>query len=295
MQHPTVFRNESLLALTDNDLKRMCPAIFATSAREDVSSRYGFVSTQTMVGAMREAGFVPTQVSSYMKRDPMNAEFAKHMVRFRKQGESVKKLTVGDVVPQIVLVNSHDRSSQFELFMGLWRLVCSNGMLASEGNKVEPVIIRHTKSAIDGLIDATGNMIKQQKFVFEHVEQMRNTELSEAQALDFAVRTLALRPERAGVIDPAQLLQVRRPADGGLSLWNVYNRAQENMTRGGLKGVTGANRAVVTRGITAINGDLQLNSGMWRIAMEAIEKARASSAAPAPKAARKAAAVPATA
>lgn len=285
MQHPTVYRNENLDALTDNDLKRMCPAIFAESPRDDVSARYGFVSTAEMLKVMRDAGFVPTQVSAYMRRDPSIAEFTKHMIRFRKAGDAVKKLMVGDVVPQIVLLNSHDRSSQFNLFGGLWRLICSNGLLVSDGASVQPMVVRHTKSAVDGLLDAAGKLIQQQKFVFEHVDEMKKTILTEKQAADFAIRALALRPERAGAIDPLQLLKVRRPEDEGMDIWHVYNRAQENMTRGGLNGVTGNNRAIVTRGITAINGDMALNAGMWRVAMEAIEKARASSARKAPKAA----------
>jgi hypothetical protein len=90
---------------------------------------------------------------------------------------------------------------------------------------------------------------------------------------------LHLRPDRAGVIDSAQLLRVRRPEDEGLSVWSVFNRAQENLMRGGLAGVTPNNRAIVTRGITGVNGDMDVNMGMWHLAVEAISKAQASSAA----------------
>lgn len=273
------YSNSNLLPLDNAHLRKLCPAAFAEAPRSDVSARYGFVPTMPLVEALRKAGFVPTQVNSYMRRNADAAEFTKHMIRFRPEGDNLKKLTKGDVVPQIILVNSHDRSSQFQLFGGLWRLVCSNGLMVSDGAKVEPMVIRHTVSSIDGLLDAAGNLIKQQKFVFDHVEAMRKTVLTEKQALLFAEQALNLRPTRAGAIDSAQLLQVRRPEDDGFSLWNVFNRAQENLMKGGLTGVTGNNRAVVTRVVTSVNADMHINAGMWRLAMEAIGIAAASSAA----------------
>jgi hypothetical protein len=278
--------NSNLNPIEDADLRRMCPAAFAEAPRSDVSARYGFVNTYELVKAMRENGFVPTQVNSYMRRSEDIRKFTKHMIRFRKEG-AIKKIQVGDVVPQIIMVNSHDRSSNFHLFGGIWRLICSNGMMVSESGRVRPLVIRHTTSAVDGLLDATGQLIKAQKFVFEHIDEMRRTMLTTAQQAEFAATALALRPERAGAIDPMQLLNIRRPDDTGDDVWHVYNRVQENLTRGGLKGVTANNRAIVTRGITAVNGDIAINAGLWHLAFDAIERARKSSAASVRKTASK--------
>lgn len=278
MRPSHLYQNKNLDPLTDGDLRRMCPAAFATAPRSDVSDRYGFVATIELVKAMRANGFVPTQVNSYHRRDQEALGFTKHLIRFRPAGDNLKKLVRGDVVPMINLLNSHDRSSRFELIGGLWRLICGNGLMVSEGANVEPMIIRHTTSAVDGLLDAAGKLIKQQKYVFEHVDVMKNAMLTEKTALHFAEAALALRPERAGVVDPRQLLNVRRPEDDGLDVWHVYNRVQENMIRGGQNGITALNRAVVTRGVTAINADVKINSGLWTLAMEAIAKASASSA-----------------
>lgn len=273
------FGNASLEPLTDADIERLCPAAYAEAPRDDVSSRYGFVSTIKLIQAMREQGFVPTQCNSYARRNPDDRGFTKHMIRFRPAGDNLKKLTKGDVVPQAVLVNSHDRSSQFQLFGGLWRLVCSNGLMVSDGPKVEPLIIRHTTSAVEGLVEATAKLIKQQRFVFEHVDAMRSTLLDESQALQFAMAALGLRPERAGSIEPAQLLTPRRVEDSPFDLWHVFNRVQENMMRGGQRGVTSNNRAIVTRGVTSVNADMAINAGMWHLAVEAIDKAKLSAIA----------------
>ena len=279
---PTVARQVSGYAhsgmepYTDADLKRLCPAIFATEPHSGVSARYGFVPTIDVVQAMRKNGFVPVAVNSYARRDSDRMAFTKHLIRFRQAGN--KPVVKGDIVGQVVLTNSHDRSSQFELRGGLWRLICSNGLMVSEGARVEPQIIRHTTSAVQGLIEGSERLVKQQQFVFEHVDAMRKTLMTEKSARLFAEAALALRPERAGVIDPVTLLNTRRTEDEGLDVWRVYNRVQENMMRGGQHGITANNRAVVTRGVTGINGDLKINSGLWTLAMEAIAKAATTSA-----------------
>lgn len=272
------FSNKNMDPLSDKEIMRLCPAVFAEAAHPDVSSRYGYVSSKDILGTMRENGFVPTQVNAYHRRSEEAREFTKHMIRFRPDGE-LRRIKKGDVVPQIVIINSHDRSSQFQLYGGLWRLVCENGLMVAEGAKVEPLIVRHTTSAVDGLLDATGKLIKQQKYVFEVVDEMSKIQLTEKQAVDFATRSLATRPERAGVIDPRELLAARRTEDQPNDLWHVFNRVQENLMKGGLKGITANNRAVVTRGVTSINADIAVNAGMWRVAVEAIERARKSSAA----------------
>lgn len=270
------FSNQQLMPLEDSDIARMCPAVFATAPRNDVSNRYGFVSSADILASMRASGFVPTHVMSYHRRNGELRQFTKHMLRFRKAG-NLKKQTVGDVVPQLIMVNSHDRSSQFEFYGGLMRLVCENGMMVSEGARVEPIVLRHTTSMIEGLSEVTGKIIEAQGHVFEHINEMRGTTLTEAQAIDFATHALALRPERAGTIDPRQLLNHRRSEDEGMDLWRIFNRVQENMIKGGQTGITASNRAIVTRGTNAINADIQINSGMWRVAMDAIAKARESS------------------
>lgn len=287
------YANAKLLPLEDAELKKLCPAAFAAAPRSDVSARYGFVSTIELIHAMRKAGFVPTQVNSYMRRATDAKGFTKHMIRFRPAGD-MKKITVGDVAPQIVLINSHDRSSQFHLMGGLWRYVCENGLMVSDSAHVVPLVVRHTVNAVDGLLDATGKLIMAQKLVFDHVDTMKSTTLNDKQARLFAEQALALRPERAGVIDSQELLTVRRPEDEGMDLWRVFNRTQENLMRGGMHGVTANKRAIVTRGITSINADITLNQGLWHLAMEAISKAQ-TSAAKATKAVAKKAATAATA
>lgn len=260
-------RNPNLEPLSTESIRRYAPAIYAKGACENVSTRYGFFPTYRILEGMHEHGFEPVEVRNYMRRDPSKMQFTKHMVRFRQPGAAVKK--VGDVVPQIVLVNSHDRSSGFELYGGLFRLVCSNGMLVSDSEQVTPVRLRHTVNLVDDVVRVSQEITKQHKQVFMYVAAMSRIKLKAPAQVDFARQALALRATQPGVIQPEALLVPRRTEDAGDDLWSVFNRVQENLTKGGVEGRTASNRRTVTAQIVSISADMRLNSGLWSIAMKA--------------------------
>lgn len=268
-----VLRNPNLDPLSDRQLRQFAPAIFAKEPHESVSARYGFFPTYSVVEALHKEGFMPVEVRNYRRRDPSRLSHTKHMIRFRKTG-AVNKLVVNDVVPQLVMINAHDRSSPYHFFGGLFRLVCSNGLLVSEGGSVMPVKLRHTINLVDQVGDITAKLIAQHKAVFEYVNLMRRLKLTDKQAAAFARGAWALRPERAGVIDTSDLLVPRRSEDKPRDLWHVLNVVQENMLKGGLHGKTASGRTMQTFGINGINGDIDVNAGIWELAMRVINKAQ---------------------
>lgn len=271
-----VLRNANQDPISNDQLRRFSPAIFARNAHEDVSDRYGFMPTYKVLEHMHKAGFVPVEVRNYHRRDPNDFKFTKHMIRFRQAG-ALKTRTVGDIVPQIVMLNSHDRSSPYVLYGGLFRLLCANGMLASEGAHVQPIKLRHTVALAEHVVEVSMQIIKHHRHVFDHVKTMRGTLLKPAAQLTFARNALALRPERTGMIDAANLLTARRKEDEGNDVWHVMNRVQENLTKGGIEGKTKEGRRVRTMAVNSIHSDLALNTGIWSLAMAAINKASKSS------------------
>lgn len=276
MSNQLILRSTNLNPLSYEQIKKFSPAIFSNTAHSGVSERYGMVHTYKILEAMHAHGFVPVEVRNYMRRDPANMQFTKHMIRFRQAGK-LETRTVGDVVPQVVMLNAHDRSSRYELYGGLYRLICSNGMLASEGTSIEPIILRHTHNLVENVVTESEAIIKRNKMIFDYLDKMRKIKLTDKQALQFASRALELRVSRPGVLEPASLLVPRRNEDKSNDVWSVYNRVQENMIKGGIEGHTANGRRVVTTEIRSINADMQLNSGLWALAMHTITKAMQSS------------------
>lgn len=263
-----IHRNSDNSPLTLPQLRKACPAVFARSAEEGVSKRYGFIDSKEVLDTILAEGLQPVEARSFMRKRPGAMVHTAHMLKFRPD-MPIEKLQVGDVVPEVVLLSSHDRSVAFQMFGGLFRLVCTNGLLVSAGRHVEPIKMRHYASVVDGVQDAVKAVAKQHAKVFAHVDAMRTTQLTPRKQLAFATKALELKAPSAGTIDAGALLIARRPEDDGASVWSTYNRVQENLIKGGLVGVTATGRATRTTGVTSIATDVAINSALWNLAIDA--------------------------
>lgn len=271
-----ILRNPQLDPISDRQLKDFAPTIFAKGGIPGVSEKYGFVNTKAIIDAMRDNNFEIVEVRQSQRRDPSRMGFTKHLLKFRPAG-MVGKVRRGDVVPQIVALNSHDRSSGFHLYAGLFRLLCENGLMVSDGASVEPIKVPHTIRMVENVVDRSLELIRCADGVFRLRKDMLETQLSDKAALSFARNALEFRPPRAAALAPETLLIPRRKEDEPNDLWHVFNRVQENMLRGGNETLTEDGRTIMTRGIGRIERDVQVNTRLWSLAVQTIEKARQSS------------------
>lgn len=266
----------NLEPLSHNEIKRIAPSVFATGAHESASSKYGFASTSQLLTALEKHGYVPVEVRAYLRRDPARVPYTKHLVRLRRAGV-LSKVVKGDVVPQLILVNSHDRSSQLSMYGGMYRCTCDNGLLVSSGAYVEPLHVRHTNRIIEDLMANVDRIAADVAKATNIITDMSKVQLSDRQQLAFARAALDLRNgngTKRGSVDAASLLVPRRTADAGSDVWHVYNRVQENMIKGGIESVSATGRTTHTRPVTSLEADLSINGGLWELAMAAIDKAR---------------------
>lgn len=254
------------------DLVRQAPAIAAEHPIESASDRYRFVSTKTVVEALGQQGIYPYAVQQSKARSSNGQLYAKHLLRFRYFGQSTIPV-VGGAVPEIVVSNSHNTFSSYWLRFGIFRFVCTNGLIVAE-RQFGATVIRHTADVVDKVLGATDRIVRLFPRLVEKVEQWTKTTLTVSRQEEFAQRALGLRwtPEETP-IKAYELLKARRPDDTGDSLWSVFNRVQENLEKGGLsfeRGVTtkGAARQNKTRSISGVDANLELNEGIWALASE---------------------------
>ena len=225
------------------------------------------VRLHQLVSALMDAGFAPTHAMQTRSRDGHTA-YARHMLRFQP---IIHALALDDVVPQIVLINSHDGRSAYQLRAGLHRPVCTNGLLTPIGD-FGLIHVSHRGNLVRNVVDAAQQITREFGRVAEVIEEMRGTTLSGGQQLDFAREALTLRfADRAEPpVQPTQLLERRRMADIGDDVWRTFNALQEGILRGGLCGRTASDRAMRTRGIRAIRENVRLNTGLWQLALRRI-------------------------
>ncbi|QKI89634.1 DUF932 domain-containing protein [Thiomicrorhabdus xiamenensis] len=255
--------------LTTQQLFKIAPAIFAESPDKAVSDRYGFVPTIDVVESLQNEGWYPVRAQQTNVRNSDKRDLARHMIRFRQDPD--RQMAVGDSIPELVLTNSHDRSSAYQLDLGLFRLACSNGMVTPAGD-LGNIRVRHGKNVVDNIIEGSLQLAGEIPHISESVDDFQSTLISSEEAYLFARAALSLRYgeewQAQSPISPESLLQARRNEDKEPSLWKTFNRVQENMMKGGVLGRSNNGRNTRTRAIKSVSEEVRLNRALWQLTEE---------------------------
>lgn len=250
------------MPLTHDALRARVPSIFAQAPFHDVSDRYAFIPTIDVLDAMGREGWFPVKAQEQRVRIEGRRGFTRHVVRLRRSVQDL--VAVGDTVTEIVLLNSHDRTSAYQIHAGIFRLACLNGLVVADStfNKIS---IRHSGGVIKRVIDATAQVVKDVPRITDGIERMRAVNLDEPERAAFAESAIMLR-DSALPLEASHVLQPRRYADNKPDLWTTYNVVQENLIRGGLRSRTATGRRTHTRAISSIQEDTRLNKALWSLA-----------------------------
>ncbi|ATL72504.1 DUF932 domain-containing protein [Nocardia terpenica] len=249
--------------LTDDAIRRVAPSIFATEAHADRSARYTYIPTIDVLRGLQREGFQPFAVAQSRVRDESRREFCKHMVRLR-HATAIR----ADETNEIILLNSHDGTSSYQMLAGMFRFVCTNGMVC--GETIDDIRVRHSGNVVDDVIEGAYTVLDQFELVEAERDDMKALPLETGEQHAFAKAALALRydePEKAPIA-ARQLLTPRRVEDAGDDMWSVFNRVQERVTKGGVRGTTAKGQRTRTRPVNGIDGNVKLNRALWVLAEE---------------------------
>lgn len=256
----------SATPLTDEQIQRVAPSIFAAAAHESRSARYTYIPTIEVLKGLRNEGFLPFMVAQSRTRDDGKRDFTKHMIRLRRHAGAA---VVGTEVPEIILVNSHDGTSGYQMIAGMFRFVCANGMVCPVGTADE-VRIRHSGDVVGRVIEGAYEVVKEFDRVRESTDAMKSVSLTDGDQMKFARAALVAKygenEHGAYPITETQILVPRRAADVGQDLWRTFNVVQENLIRGGLSARTTNGRRNRTRAVAGIAQNVQLNRNLWTLA-----------------------------
>jgi len=259
IQTPSV----AIHSLSQNFLSNNVPAIYATAPSPKTSRKYRFINTADILAGLAEAGFLPVSARQARTRDFANREFARHLIRLRHRDYA---LVVGDVIPELLLVNSHSGSSAFTVRAGLEKVQCANGLVAPVG-EFGHLVVPHRASIVTDVVDAARQLLAHFLPLLSTVNVMKGVALSDAERMTFATRAAALKYGNETPPFPvAKLLEPKRACDVGPGLFNILNVCQEHLLRGGIDYTRGNSRKTSTRRIASITEDVRINVGLWKIA-----------------------------
>lgn len=254
----------SAVPLQDDEIARVVPSIFATEAHDSRSGRYTYIPTIDVLRGLRKEGFQPFMVAQTRVRNQDKREHTKHMIRLRHADQ-----IDGREANEIILLNSHDGSSSYQMLAGMFRFVCKNGMVC--GDTLADFRVPHKGDVIGQVIEGAFTVLDSFDKATEQREGMEAVRLTEREQGAFARAALTLRYDEETAPAPIaadQLLTPRRMEDRASDLWTTFNRVQENMTKGGLHGRNPTGRRATTRPINGIDQSVKVNRALWVLAEE---------------------------
>ena len=257
-------------ALGEDELRRLAPSIFATSAHESRSERFQPIATIEILRGLMEEGFMPVGAKQGNPRDDSKRDFTKHLIRLRRLDEDAK-YSVGDTVCEILLKNANDGTSAYDIMAGLFRIRCMNS-LVSHSSTIDSVKVRHSGDVGGKVIDGTYRVLKEAEKALVAPADWSGLTMDRDEKQIFAEAAHIARfgdseGETNTHVKPSQLLSPRRSGDVSSDLWTVYNVCQENCLRGGLRAAFrdehGRIRRTSSRAVNGIDQDIKLNKALW--------------------------------
>ncbi|CAB3773923.1 hypothetical protein GQ57_37570 [Burkholderia sp. MSh2] len=252
----------SRFPIPDDVIRTVAPSIFADAAHDSRSERYSYIPTSAVLSELRGEGFQPFMVCQTRVRRDDRREFTKHMIRLRHESQ-----IDGGEANEIILLNSHDGTSSYQMLAGMFRFVCSNGLVC--GDTVADVRVPHKGNVAEQVIKGAYAVLQGFGQAQASRDAMQGITLDQGEAEVFARSALALKyddPTRPAPVTEAQILAPKRAADAHADLWSVMNRVQENLITGGLPGRAANGRRQQTRPVQGIDQNVRLNRALWLLA-----------------------------
>lgn len=266
-----------LPVLSKEKLFKLAPSIFTQASSHKTSNKYQPISTEQIIDKLMSEGFFPTWAIQTMSQRQESKAFAKHMLRFQRHDALQNHQ---GLYPELVLINSHDGLSSYRLMAGLFRLVCSNGMIA--GQAYNEIRIKHQGDVIGNVIEGTYKVIGTANQMLDVSDDMASIHLNADEKGIFAEAAHALKfsdAEGEMMVNPESLLQPRRYVDQkDNDLFTVFNVIQENLIKGGIRGYRlnkyGYTTRTKTREVKAIDQNVKLNRALWTLTEKMMEMKR---------------------
>ena len=267
-------------ALNDDEIKLLCPVAFKDKMTKSeinklgLSEHYSFVPTMNVVNDLRELGYEVTDAVQVKARKKSTNGYQKHMITFEHPKYKVEGT---EEYPQILLTNSHDGGNAFTLSAGIFRLVCSNGLVIKTEDYGSARLVHKGYS-----FEAVQKLVKEFEVtvdeVLTRITAMKKVQLTKEQQIEFAKQAALLRfkaksynEDNIGkVVDLDDLLNVDRKEDAGDGLYEVFNRVQESLINGKYHYLGTKDKRRKARPIKNFKQNIEVNSKLSKLAFELV-------------------------
>ena len=263
-------------ALTDSDIEFICPVAFKEKMTKSeikklgLSKHYSFVPTSRVINDLRTLGWNPVDAVQVKARKKETNGYQKHMITFENDSYKTEGATE---YPQLLLTNSHDGGNAFTLSAGIFRLVCSNGLVIKTEDYGTSRLV-HKGYSFESIQKLVNDFVATIDETLARIADMKKVELNRDQQMEFAKQAALLRFTEKSyneenidkVLDLDDLLNVERAEDAGNGLWEVYNRVQESLVQGKYQYLGGNKKFRKARPIKNFKQSIHVNQKLSELA-----------------------------
>jgi hypothetical protein len=254
--------------MTLDQIRTVAPSVFAEDRHASRSARYTYIPTSQIVEHLMASDYGVFAVNQGGSRDESKRSFTKHMLRLRPLSQPVQ---VGGTHNEVVLLNSHDGTSAYRLVAGVFRLVCSNGLVVAS-SLIEDIRVKHSGNILAEVAEGVDRLKDQLPRIGDSVQSMQAIGLNRDEQQIFARAALTAKyGDEAPPVNESQVLTVRRTDDREPTVWNTLNTLQESLVRGGHRYIRQTDRGIQRRKTNAVNsvdGQTNINRALWQLAEE---------------------------
>lgn len=267
-----VYKNTTTNRTLSPEMRHMSNLIqFDKQAGFNVSDKYKVINTKDLVTQFEAQGYQVAELKSASVRNVAKQGYQKHVIRMRHPNLA---LSISGLTPEVVVSNSYDGSSAYRIMMGIFRQVCSNGLIV--GQAYESFNVRHVgRNTLDSVLNSAERIQKQTQAIASQIENWSGIQLTENQMSQFAkaaAQFLLSRNEAVALVNSDSLLTLNRFDDNKKDLFTVFNRIQENALQGGLKFASlspnNTLRNNTARRIRSIDRSIIVNRALWDMATQ---------------------------
>ncbi len=249
--------------LTHTELYEQAPALFTEEPHYEVSEKYHFIPTIDVITKITEYGWHPVSVQEAGVRDLDKEGYQRHLVRFRHFDDL---LNPKDNAVELLLFNSHDRTTAFSISAGIYRFVCVNNLIIAD-SVFESYKIKHIGERDNDVATAIERITNVKPLLEQKIHSFESIKLQDSEKRAFAKASISLRFEEHLEVDLDDILLPHRVEDEKDDLYTTLNVIQENLLRGNISGVNKeTGRSFTSKEITSISKDVDVNQGLWDIA-----------------------------
>ena len=266
--------SKTMKRMTMDQVKEACPYISKHApTNPGVSDKYKVANTEDVLNDLAELGWYPVEAKQCRAKKGSKGIRSFHMVALQNDDVTIPDPNGGtEAYVRIILQNSHDGFNSFKFMMGLYRCICSNGLVVCDA-EFSSFSIRHINYTTEELQKLVMKVVETVPGIINKRDTMIKTELTEEQKREMAIETYKIRKgiaeETKAQVDEetiTDLLYPTRKEDEGNTLWNVFNVLQEKMIKGGFSATGKNGRSRKQRPISSIKKDADYNQRLWALA-----------------------------